>query len=124
MGEGYKSMEQAGTVRQSSWCALYKYTNGSADYMSLTLVGVPVSEPLPEQDGIYMKPKTYEGELRQCTKRVRIKLKKTYTDDAVPRRKQVRIDGRLRCRYTVLNNPAIDTTERSELLTKVVFPLK
>ena len=124
MGEGYKKLwayvgENGGKMAGCPYC---KYENGSEDYMKFDIeLGIPVSEPLPEKDEIYMG-KTCEGKAITATHKGAYKdIEKTYA----PMMKYLE-DNKLESTGVYydyyLNNP-YDTVE-SELLTKVVFPLK
>lgn len=124
MGEGYGKLwaylAQCGKeIAGAPYC---KYTNGSADFMKFDIeLGVPVSEPLPEQDEIYMS-KTCEGKAITAIHKGAYKdIEKTYAPMM-----QYLADNKLESTGIYydyyLSNPA-DTAE-SELLTKVVFPLK
>jgi effector-binding domain-containing protein len=124
MGGGYQKLwaylGQCGKqIEGAPYC---KYTNGSEDFMRFDIeLGVPVGEPLPEQDGIYMA-KTCEGKaITSMHKGAYKDIEKTYE----PMMRYLAENG-LKSTGTYydyyLNNPA-DTPE-SELLTKVVFPIK
>ena len=124
MGEGYQKLwayvAQCG--KQPVGAPYCKYTNGSDDFMKFDIeLGVPVSEPLPEKDGIYMA-KTCEG------KAITAMHKGTYKDieQTYAPMMQYLAENNLESTGVYydyyLNNPA-DTPE-SELLTKVVFMLK
>jgi effector-binding domain-containing protein len=99
-----------------------KYTNGSVDFMRWDIeLGVPVSEPLPEQGEIYMS-KTCEGRAITAIHKGAYKdIEKTYGPMM-----QYLAENKLESTGVYydyyLSNPA-DTPE-SELLTKVVFPIK
>jgi len=99
-----------------------KYTNGSEDFMKWDIeLGVPVSESLPEQDGIYMS-KTCEGKAITAIHKGAYKdIEKTYAPMM-----QYLAENKLESTGTYydyyLNNPA--NTPESELLTKVIYPIK
>ncbi|MCL1895920.1 MAG: GyrI-like domain-containing protein, partial [Clostridiales bacterium] len=63
MAEAYQKLfayvaQQGKQIVGAPYC---KYTNGSEDFARFDLeMGMPVGEPLPEQDGMYMS-KTCEG---------------------------------------------------------------
>ncbi|MDR2696954.1 MAG: GyrI-like domain-containing protein [Holophagales bacterium] len=124
MGEGYQKLwaylgQRGKEIVGAPYC---KYTNGSADFMKFDIeLGIPVSEPLPEQDEIYMA-NTCEGKAITATHKGAYKeVEKTYAPMM-----QYLAENKLESTGVYydyyLNNPA-DTPE-SELLTKVVFPLK
>lgn len=124
MGEGYGKLwaylAQCGKeVTAPPYC---KYTNGSEDYMKFDIeLGIPVSEPLPEQDGIYMS-KTCGGDaITAMHKGAYKEIEKTYASMM-----QYLADNKLESTGVYydyyISNPA--ETQESELLTKVVFPLK
>ena len=124
MGESYQKLwaylAQCG--KQMAGAPYCKYTNPSEDYMKFDIeLGVPVSEPLPEKGEIYMS-KTCEGRAITATHKGAYKdientyaLMMQYLEDNNLQSTGVYYDY-------YLNNPA-DTPE-SELLTKVVFPIK
>ena len=99
-----------------------KYTNGSADFMKFDIeLGLPVSEPLPQKDEIYMS-KTCEGKAITAMHKGAYKdIEKTYGPMM-----QYLAENKLESTGVFydyyINNPA-DTVE-SELLTKVIFPIK
>ena len=124
MSEGYQKLwaylAQYGKQMDSApYC---KYTNPSKDYMRFDIeLGVPVSEPLPEKDGVYMA-KTCDGKAITAMHKGAYKdIEKTYAPMM-----QYLAENNLQSTGVYydyyLNNPA-DTPE-SELLTKVVFMLK
>ena len=108
--------------KQMSGPPYCKYANGSADFMKWDIeLGVPVSEPLPVQGEFYMS-KTCEGKAITAIHKGAYKdIEKTYAPMM-----QYLAENKLESTGVYydyyLNNPA-DTPE-SELLTKVVFPLK
>jgi effector-binding domain-containing protein len=99
-----------------------KYTNGSENFMKWDIeLGVPVSEHLPEQDKMCMS-KTCAGKAITAIHKGAYKdIEKTYAPMM-----QYLAENKLESTGTYydyyLSNPA-DTPE-SELLTKVVFPIK
>ena len=124
MGEGYQKLwvyvAQCG--KQMAGAPYCKYTNPSEDFMKFDIeLGVPVGEPLPEKDGVYMA-KTCEGKAITAMHKGAYKdIEKTYA----PMMQYLAENGleSTGVYYDYyLNNPA-DTPE-SELLTKVVFMLK
>jgi len=124
MVEGYQRLWAyiAKCGKQMASAPYCKYTNGRENFMKWDIeLGVPVSEPLPEQDGIYMS-KTCEGKAITAIHEGAYKdIEKTYASLM-----QYLAENKLESTGTYydyyLNNPA-DTPE-SELLTKVVFPIK
>ena len=124
MGEIYQKLwaylaQQGKQLAGAPYC---KYTNGSEDYMQWDIeLGLPVSEPLPEQDGIYMS-KTCEGKAICATHKGAYKdIEKTYAPMMEYLAANILESTGIYYDY-YLNDPS-DTPE-SELLTKVVFPLK
>ena len=108
--------------KQMAGAPYCKYTNGSADYMQFDIeLGVPVSESLPEQGEIFMS-KTCEGRaICAIHKGAYRDIGKTYAPMmAYLAANNLESTGVYYDYY--LNNPA-DTSE-SELLTRVVFPVK
>ena len=108
--------------KQMAGAPYCKYTNGSEDFMQWDIeLGIPVSEPLPEQGEIYMS-KTCEGKAICATHKGAYKdIEKTYAPMMeYLAANNLESTGVYYDYY--LNNPA-DTPE-SELLTKVVFPIK
>lgn len=123
MAEGYQKLfayvgQQGKEIAGAPYC---KYTNGNEGFTQFDLeLGVPVSEPLPEQDGFYMA-KTCEGKAACAMHTGAYKeIDKTY--------------GALMEYLTANNlestgvyydyyisNPA--ETPEDELLTKVIFPV-
>jgi effector-binding domain-containing protein len=124
MVEGYQKLwgYLAKCGKQMTGVPYCKYTNGSADFMKWDIeLGVPVSEPLPEQGEFYMG-KTCEGKAISAIHKGAYKdIEKTYTPMM-----QYLAENKLESTGVYydyyLSNPA-DTPE-SELLTKVVFPIK
>ena len=124
MSEGYQKLwayvAQCG--KQMAGAPYCKYTNPSEDFMKFDIeLGVPVGEPLPEKDGVYMA-KTCEGKAITAMHRGAYKdIEKTYAPMM-----QYLAENKLESTGVYydyyLNNPA-DTPE-SELLTKVLFMLK
>ena len=124
MSEAYQKLQAyLGQLGKQMIGAPYcKYTNGSADFTTFDIeLGVPASEPLPEQGEIYMS-KTCEG------KAITAMHKGSYKDIENTYESMMNYIAENGLESTgvyydyYLNNPA-DTTE-SELLTKVVFTLK
>jgi len=124
MGEGYQKLwtylAQCG--RQMAGAPYCKYTNPSEDFMKFDIeLGVPVSEPLPEKDGVYMA-KTCEGKAITAMHKGAYKdIEKTYAP-MMQYLEENNLESTGVYYDYYLNNPA-DTSE-SELLTKVVFMLK
>jgi effector-binding domain-containing protein len=124
MSEGYQKLWAylAKCGKQMAGAPYCKYTNGSADFMKFDIeLGVPVSEPLPEQGGIYMS-KTCSGKaITAIHKGAYKEIEKTYA----PMMRYL-AENKLESTNVFydyyLNNPA--DTQESELLTKVVFPIK
>ena len=124
MGEGYQKLLVYATQcgKQPAGVPYCKYTNPSEDYMKFDIeLGVPVSEALPEKDGIYMA-KTCEGKAITAMHKGAYKdIEKTYAPMMeYLTANNLESTGAYYDYY--LNDPA-DTSE-SELLTKVVFMLK
>jgi len=124
MGEAYQKLwaylaQQGKQMAGAPYC---KYTNGSADFMQFDIeLGIPVSEPLPGKGEIYMS-KTCEGKAITAMHKGAYKdIEKTYAPmmEYLATNK-LESTGVFYDYY--LNNPA-DTPE-SELLTKVIFPMK
>jgi effector-binding domain-containing protein len=124
MTEGYQKL-MAYVVKcgkQMAGAPYCKYTNGSEDFMKWDIeLGVPVSEPLPEQGKFYMS-KTCAGKAITAMHKGAYKdIEQTYAPMM-----QYLAENKLESTGVYydyyLSNPA-DTPE-SELLTKVVFPLK
>ena len=124
MGEGYQKLwaYAAQCGKQMSGAPYCKYTNPSEDFMRFDIeLGIPVSEALPEKDGIYMA-KTCEG------KAITAMHKGAYKDIEQTYAPMMQYFAENKLEPTgvyydyYLNNPA-DTPE-PELLTKVVFMLK
>ena len=124
MGEGYKKLWAyiAQNGKQMTGAPYCRYTNPSEDFMKFDIeLGVPVSEPLPEKDGVYMA-ETCEGKAITAMHKGTYKdIEKTYAPMM-----QYLAENKLESAGVYydyyLNNPA-DTPE-NELLTKVVFMLK
>ena len=108
--------------KQMTGAPYCKYTNGSENFMKWDIeLGVPVSEPLPEQDEIYMS-KTCEGKaITAIHKGAYRDIEKTYAP-MMQYLAENKIESTGIYYDYYLNNPA-DTPE-NELLTKVVFPIK
>ena len=129
MSEGYQRLwaylvqcpaaQSGGQMAGAPYC---KYTNGSEDFMRFDIeLGIPVIEPLPEKDGIYMST-TCEGKAITAVHKGAYKdIEKTYGPMM-----QYLTENKLESTGVYydyyLNNPA-DTPE-DELLTKVVFTIK
>ena len=124
MGEGYQKLwaylaECGAQMAGAPYC---KYYNGSEDFMRFDIeLGIPVGEPLPEKDEIYMS-KTDGGKAITAMHKGAYKdIEKTYAPMM-----QYLSENNLQSTGVYydyyLNNPA-DTPE-SELLTKVVFPIQ
>jgi effector-binding domain-containing protein len=124
MVEGYQKLMTyvAKCGKQPAGAPYCKYTNGREDFMKWDIeLGFPVSEPLPEQGEIYMS-KTCTGKAITAIHKGAYKdIEKTYAPLM-----QYIAENKLESTGVYydyyLNNPA-DTPE-SELLTKVVFPIK
>jgi effector-binding domain-containing protein len=124
MEEGYQKLFAyvAKCGKQIAGAPYCKYTNGRENYMKWDIeLGIPVSEPLPEQGEIYMS-KTCKGKAITAIHKGAYKdIEKTYTPMM-----QYLAENKLESTGIYydyyLSNPA-DTPE-NELLTKVVFPLK
>jgi len=124
MDEGYGKLQAylAQSGKQMAGAPYCKYTKPSADYMQFDIeLGIPVSEPLPEQDGIFMA-KTCAGKAITAMHKGAYKdIEKTYAPMM-----QYLADNKLESTGVYydyyIRNPA--ETPESELLTKVVFPLK
>lgn len=124
MSEGYQKLwayvAQCG--QQMVGAPYCKYTNGSEDLCKFDIeLGVPVSGALPEKDEIYMS-KTDEGKAVTAMHKGAYKdIEQTYA----PMMKYLE-ENNLESTGVFydyyLNNPA-DTPE-SELMTKVIFPIK
>ncbi|MDR2888499.1 MAG: GyrI-like domain-containing protein [Lachnospiraceae bacterium] len=124
MGEGYQKLwsylGQCGKeIAGAPYC---KYTNGSADFMKFDIeLGVPVSEAVPEADGIYMST-TCAG------KAIAAMHKGAYKDIEVTYGPMMQYLAENGLQSTgvyydyYLNDPA--GTAEEDLLTRVVFPLK
>ncbi|MCL2643111.1 MAG: GyrI-like domain-containing protein [Candidatus Bathyarchaeota archaeon] len=124
MQDGYQKIMDyvAKCGKQLAGAPYCKYTNGSADFMKWDIeLGFPVSEPLPEQGEIYMS-KTCAGKAITAMHKGAYKdIEKTYAPMM-----QYLAENKLESTGVYydyyISNPA-DTPE-SELLTKVVFPIK
>jgi len=124
MSEGYQKLwayvVQCG--KQMVGAPYCKYSGASEDYMVFDIeLGVPVGEPLPEKDGIYMS-KTCEGKAIAAVHKGAYKeIEKTYTPMMqYMEENNLQSTGVYYDYY--INDPS--NTEESELLTKVVFPIK
>jgi len=124
MSEGYQKLfdyvSQCG--KQIAGAPYCKYTNPSENYMKFDIeLGVPVSEPLPEKDEIYMS-KTCEG------RSITAMHKGAYKDIEVTYAPMMQYlaDNNLESTGVYydyyLNDP--DVTPENDLMTKVVFMLK
>ncbi|MCL2288772.1 MAG: GyrI-like domain-containing protein [Candidatus Bathyarchaeota archaeon] len=124
MAEGYQKLWSyvSKCDKQMTGVPYCKYTNGSEDFMKFDIeLGIPVSEALPEQGEIFMS-KTCEGKaVTAIHKGAYQDIEKTY----VPMM-QYLAENKLESTGVYydyyISNPA-DTPE-SELITKVVFPIK
>ncbi len=124
LGEGYQKLwGYLGKLgKQPAGPPYCKYTNGSEDFMVFDIeLGVPVAEPVPEADGIYMA-KTCAGKAIAATHKGAYKdIEETYA----PMMKYLADNG-LESNGVFYdyyeNNPA--EIAESELLTNVVFMLK
>lgn len=124
MDEAYKKLlayltQQGAPIAGVPYC---KYTNGSEDYMQFDIeLGVPVSEPLPEQGEIYMS-KTCAGKaLCAIHKGAYQDIEKTYAP-MMEYLAENKLESTGVYYDYYLSNPA--ETAESELLTKVVFMIK
>ena len=124
MSEGYQKLfayvaECGGQIAGAPYC---KYSNGSEDFMRFDIeLGVPIASPLPEKDEIYMG-KTCEGKAISAMHKGAYKeIEKTYGPMM-----QYLAENKLESTGIYydyyISDPA--NTPESELLTKVVFPLK
>lgn len=124
MGKAYESLwaHAAKHGKQITGCPYCKYTNASEDFMQFDVeLGLPVSEPLPEQDGIYMS-KTCEGRAICATHKGPYKdMEKTYAPMMEYLTANNLESTGVYYDYYV-NDPA--HVAESELLTKVVFPIR
>ena len=124
MSEGYgKLMAYAARAGAQMTGAPYcKYTNGSEDFTKFDIeLGLPLGAPLPEEDGMYMS-KTCEGRAITAMHKGPYKeIEKTYGPMM-----QYLAENKLESTYVFydyyISDPA--STPESELLTKVVFPIK
>jgi len=124
MAEAYQKLfayvaRQGKQIAGAPYC---KYTNGSEDYSRFDIeMGVPVGEPLPEQDGFYMS-KTCEGKAACAMHKGAYKE----IDKAYAALMEYLAENNLESTGVYydyyVSNPA--ETPESELLTKVVFPVK
>ena len=124
MSNGYQKLwayvAQCG--KQMAGVPYCKYTNPSEDFMTFDIeLGIPVSEPLPEEDGIYMSTTCAGKAIAAMHKGSYKDIEKTYAPMM-----QYLAENNLQSTGVYydyyLNNPA-DTPE-SDLLTKVIFPIK
>ncbi|MDR0372658.1 MAG: GyrI-like domain-containing protein [Nitrososphaerota archaeon] len=108
--------------KQMAGAPYCKYTNGSENFTKFDIeLGIPVSEPLPEHGDIYMS-KTCDGKAITATHKGAYRdIEKTYAPMMQYLADHKLVSTEVYYDY-YLNNPA-DTSE-SELLTKVVFPIK
>ncbi len=124
MTEGYQKLWAylAKCGKQMAGAPYCKYTNASEDFMKFDIeMGIPVSELLPEQGEFFMS-RTCAGKAITATHKGAYKdIEQTYNPMM-----QYLVENKLESTGVYydyyLNNPA-DTPE-SELLTKVVFPIK
>ena len=123
MAEGYQKLMAyaAKCGKQMAGAPYCKYTNGSADFMKWDIeLGIPVSEPLPEQGEIYMSETCAGRAVTAMHKGAYKEIDKTYTVlMAYLAENKLESTGVYYDYY--ISNPA-DTPE-AELLTKVVFPI-
>ena len=124
MGEGYQKLfaYAAQCGKQPAGAPYCKYSGGSEDFMRFDIeLGVPVSEPLPEKDDIYMA-KTCEGKaITAMHKGAYKEIERTYGPMM-----QYLAENKLQSTgvyYDYYISDPQDTPE-NELLTKVVFPIK
>ena len=124
MNEGYQKLwayvaECGKEVANAPYC---KYSNGTEDYMKFDIeLGMPVHEPLPEKDDIYMS-KTCEGKAIVAMHKGAYKdIEETYTPLMQYLSENNLLSTGIYYDY-YLNDPA--TTPESELLTRVVFPIE
>jgi effector-binding domain-containing protein len=124
MGEVYQKLLAyvAQQGKQPAGAPYCKYANGSEDFMQWDIeLGVPVSEPLPEQGEIYMS-KTCEGKAICATHKGAYKdIDKTYA----PMMEYLEANSleSTGVYYDYYISDPADTPE-SELLTQIVFPFK
>ena len=124
MGEGYQKLMTyvVENGKQFIGCPYCKYYNGSEDFMRFDIeLGIPVNEPLPEKDGIYMS-KTFEGKAITAMHIGAYKeIEKTYTPMM-----QYMSDNDLQSTGDYYDYYVSDPAEtpESELLTKVIFPIR
>jgi effector-binding domain-containing protein len=111
--------QQGKQIAGAPYC---KYTNGSEDFMQWDIeLGVPVSEPLPEQDGMYMS-RTCEGKAICAMHKGSYKdIDQTYT----PMMEYLTANNLESTGdyYDYYISNRADTPE-NESLTQVVFPVK
>jgi effector-binding domain-containing protein len=108
--------------RQIAGVPYCKYTNGSEDYMQFDIeLGLPVSEPLPEQGEIFMS-RTDAGKAISATHKGAYKdIEKTYAPMMeYLETNKLESTGVFYDYY--VSDPA--TTPEEELLTKVVFMIQ
>ena len=124
MGEGYGKLQAylAQSGKQLAGAPYCKYTNGSDDFTKFDIeLGIPISEPLPEQKGIFMA-KTCAGKAIAAMHKGAYKdIDQTYAPMM-----QYLTDNKLESTgvyYDYYISDPADTAE-SELLTKVVFLIK
>jgi effector-binding domain-containing protein len=124
MVEGYQKLMVyvAKCGKQMVGAPYCKYTNGSENFTKFDIeLGIPVSEPLPEQGEIYMS-KTCTGKAITAIHKGAYKdIEKTY-EPMMQYLAENKLESTGVYYDYYLNNPA-DTPE-SELLTKIVFPIK
>lgn len=124
MDDGYGKLmaylaQSGGQMAGAPYC---KYTNPSADFMRFDIeLGIPVSETLPERDEIYMTKTCAGRSITAMHKGAYKDIEKTYAPMM-----QYLADHKLESTGVYydyyISNPA--ETAESELLTKVIFPLK
>ena len=124
MSEGYQKIYDYAVQcgKQITGAPYCKYTNPSEDYMKFDIeLGFPVSEPLPEKDGIFMA-KTCEGKAITAMHKGAYKdIEQTYTL-MMKYMEENNLESTGVYYDYYLNDPAI--TPESELFTKVIFMLK
>ena len=124
IGEGYGKLQayMAQNGNQITGAPYCKYTNPSADYMQFDIeLGFPVSEPLPEIDGIFMS-KTCEGKAISAVHKGAYKdIEKTYA-----LMMQYQEDNKLESTGVYYDHYISDPAEtpEDELLTQVIFFVK
>ena len=124
MGEGYQKLMAyiAECGKEIVGCPYCEYSNGSEDYMKFDIeLGIPVSGSLPEKNEFYMS-KTYEGKAITAMHKGAYKdIEKTYTP-MMQYLAENNIESTGIYYDYYVSDPA--NTVESELLTKVIFPIK